>query len=131
MSNENNCNQHHNPVGWFEVPVKNLSRASQFYEKVLDVKLTLEEMGPSKMAMFPHTMTGHGAGGSLVQGDGYIPSHEGANIYFSVNDIPKTLDRIASSGGKILLPKTSIGQYGFIATFEDCEGNRVSLHSVT
>jgi len=125
MSNEKN------PVGWFEVPAKDLSRAFQFYESVLEVKLTLEEMGPTKMAMFPHSMNGHGAGGALVQGEGYIPSHEGASVYFSVTDIPKTLDRVTSNGGKVLLPKMNIGQYGYIATFEDCEGNRVSLHSLT
>jgi len=29
----------------------------------------------------------------------------------------------------VLLPKMSIGEYGFIAHFQDSEGNRVALHA--
>jgi predicted enzyme related to lactoylglutathione lyase len=29
-----------------------------------------------------------------------------------------------------LRAKTSIGQHGFVGHFEDCEGNRVALHSM-
>ncbi len=40
------------------------------------------------------------------------------------------LERIKQNDGKVLLPKTSIGEYGFVANFEDSEGNKVSLHSM-
>jgi hypothetical protein len=39
------------------------------------------------------------------------------------------LKRVHASGGKTLMPKMQIGDYGFIAHFEDSEGNRVALHS--
>ena len=39
------------------------------------------------------------------------------------------LKRVHASGGKTLMPKMGIGAYGFIAHFEDSEGNRVALHS--
>ena len=52
-------------------------------------------------------------------------------MYFSVDDIDETLRRITANGGKTLLPKKSIGQYGFIAQYEDTEGNRLALHSMT
>jgi predicted enzyme related to lactoylglutathione lyase len=51
-------------------------------------------------------------------------------VYFSVEDIPETLRRINANGGKTLMPKTAIGQYGFIAQYEDTEGNRLALHSM-
>ena len=35
------------------------------------------------------------------------------------------LGKIGEAGGKTLMPRTSIGQHGFIAHFEDSEGNRV------
>jgi len=35
-----------NPVTWFEIPANNLERAVVFYEHVLDLKLTLHDMGP-------------------------------------------------------------------------------------
>ena len=52
-------------------------------------------------------------------------------VYFHVNDIEATLAKIESNGGKTLFPKTGIGEHGFIAHFEDSEGNRVSLHAVS
>ena len=53
----------------------------------------------------------------------------GSRVYISCDDIDSTLKRIEANGGKILSPKKSIGEYGFIAEFKDSEGNLVSLHS--
>ena len=118
-----------NPVNWFEIPVKDLDRAKKFYESVFGVKLQMEEMGPMKMAWFPMLQDAFGAAGSLVKADGYAPSHEGTVVYLSVEDIEGTLAKIKANHGKTLLPKMGIGEYGFIAQFEDTEGNRVALHS--
>jgi predicted enzyme related to lactoylglutathione lyase len=51
-------------------------------------------------------------------------------VYFSVEDIPETSRRINADGGKTLMPKTVIGEYGFIAQYEDTEGNRLALHAL-
>jgi predicted enzyme related to lactoylglutathione lyase len=117
-------------ANWFEIPVKDLDRAAKFYEKVFDVKLSREDMAGLKMAMFPFTQGAPGAAGSLVQAESYVPSHAGSIVYFSVEDIPETLRRINANGGKTLMPKTGIGEYGFIAQYEDTEGNRLALHSM-
>ncbi len=119
-----------NAVNWFEIPVKDLERVGKFYETVLNTKLTLEEMGPFTMAFFPMTLGAQGAAGSLIKGESYEPSHAGTVVYFSVEDIEETLRRINANGGKTLLPKKGIGEYGFIAHFEDTEGNRLALHSM-
>jgi hypothetical protein len=66
---------------------------------------------------------------ALGKADGYTPSCSGTLVCFTVDDIEKTLGRVGAKGGKILNPKTAIGEYGFIAHFEDCEGNRVALQS--
>ena len=42
--------------------------------------------------------------------------------------MPFAESTITSHGGKTLLPRMSIGQHGFVAHFEDTEGNRVALH---
>ena len=34
------------------------------------------------------------------------------------------------NGGKTLNPQKSIGEHGFVAHFEDCEGNRIAIHSM-
>jgi predicted enzyme related to lactoylglutathione lyase len=118
-----------NPVNWFEIPVNNLERARRFYESVLGVTLSLNDLGPLKMAWFPMTQEGTGATGTLVKAESYVPSHAGTMVYFSVDDIEGTLTKVTTAGGKVLNPKMSIGEYGFVAHFEDCEGNRVALHS--
>ncbi len=119
-----------NPVNWFEIPVKDIVRARKFYEKVLGVELTPYEMEPFTMAFFPMLQDARGAAGTLVKGESYEPSHAGTVVYFSVDDIEETLRRINAHGGKTLMPKKSIGEYGFIAHFEDTEGNRLALHSM-
>jgi len=118
-----------NPVNWFEIPVDDLDRAKKFYETVLGIELSLQEMGPLQMAWFPMTEGLPGATGSLVKGEGYSPSTAGSLVYFTVKDLDETLGRVSAGGGKVLFPKMSIGEYGFIAHFEDSEGNRVALHA--
>ena len=117
-----------NPVNWFEIPVNDLARAKSFYESILGIELTESEMGPNKMAWFPMEKDAAGAAGTLIQGDGYTPSQEGTLVYLHVDDIEVTLGKIDDTGGKPLMPKMNIGQHGFIAHFEDSEGNRVALH---
>ena len=119
---------HANPVNWFEIPVNDLTRAKNFYATVLSVEITETEMGRNQMGWFPMEMGAPGAAGTLIKGEGFTPSHSGSLVYISVDKIDLTLEAISKSGGKTLMPKVSIGDHGFIAHFEDCEGNRVALH---
>jgi hypothetical protein len=119
-----------NPVNWFEIPVLDIDRARKFYEKVFDYQLTPEKMGEYTMAFFPMAEGVSGAAGTLIKGETYAPSHGGTVVYFSVDDIEEVLRRINGNGGTTILPKKSIGEYGFIAHFEDTEGNRLALHSM-
>jgi uncharacterized protein len=118
-----------NPVNWFEIPVADLGRAQRFYETVLGIELSRQEMGPLQMAWFPMSEGVTGATGSLVKGEGYVPSKTGTLVYFTVEDLESAQGRVAAQGGKVLLPKMSIGEYGHVAHFEDSEGNRAALHS--
>lgn len=119
---------HANPVNWFEIPVTDLARAKRFYEASLGIEIVETEMGPNKMGWFPMEMGIPGAPGTLIQGDAYKPSHDGSLVYLHVDKIDPTLEAIGKAGGKTLVPRTDIGQHGFIAHFEDSEGNRVALH---
>jgi hypothetical protein len=119
---------HANPVNWFEIPVSDMGRAKEFYESVLSVEIVETEMGPNKMGWFPMEMGRMGSPGTLILGDGYKPSHDGSLVYLHVDSIDPTLEAIGGAGGKTLMSRISIGQHGFIAHFEDSEGNRVALH---
>jgi uncharacterized protein len=119
-----------NAVNWFEIPATDINRAKKFYENVMSEELSLMEMGPSQYAMFPIEQGAANAPGAIVKAEGYTPSQTGALVYFSVEDIEGTLTKINKNGGSTILPKTSIGENGFMAHFNDCEGNRIALHSV-
>ena len=120
-----------NPVNWFEIPVTDIARATAFYQKVLDLTLSPMQMGPATMATFPMVQDGPHATGCLIASEGYTPSHAGTVVYFAVPDIEAALDRVTASGGKTLVPKMSIGEHGFVAHFEDTEGNRAALHAMS
>lgn len=119
-----------NPVIWFEIPVTDMERAKTFYEAVFDWKLILIESGERQMAMFPMEMEAPGIGGALVKENHFVPSYAGTMVYFSVPDITETLRKVVAHKGKELIPKTSIGEYGFCGYFEDTEGNRIGLHTM-
>lgn len=119
-----------NPVIWFEIPVVDMERGKAFYEAVFDQKLTVVDMGQRQMAMFPMEMGGLGVSGALVKEEHFVPSYAGTMIYFSTDDITAILNRVIANKGKELIPKTSIGEYGFCAYFEDSEGNRIGLHTM-
>ncbi len=62
-----------NPVGWFEIYVRDMERAKAFYEDVLGVTLTeLKQSGGSldNMWAFPMHRDGSGATGALAKMEG-------------------------------------------------------------
>jgi len=120
----------YNAIGWFEIPTKDLSRAKKFYETVMEGELEDHTMGSMEMAWFGWDENNKGAAGALVYYKDYKPSIDGTVVYFTVANVEEALEKVEPAGGKILLPKTDIGEHGFIAHIEDTEGNRVALHSM-
>lgn len=120
----------HNPFGWIEIPVRDMDRAKRFYQEVFEFpELQVHEMGPLTMAWFPWREDSIGAPGALCLGETYEPSHAGPLVYLTTPDIDATLARAAENGGEVLVEKMSIGEYGFVGFMQDCEGNRIGLHS--
>ncbi len=120
-----------NAVNWFEIPVTDFTRAKKFYETILGVEIMEMPFPDGKYGMLPADMMNGGVGGGLAQGVGFKPSDKGTIVYLNGGeDLNVSLNKIEQAGGKIVLPKTSIGQNGFMAHFIDTEGNRVALHSM-
>lgn len=122
-----------NPVGWFEIYVKDMQRAKAFYESMLAVKLDKLESPDKTIEMwaFPMQQDGVGAAGSLAKMQGG-PSGGGTStiVYFSCDDCAVEAKRVPKGGGKIMKDKFSIGQHGFIALLTDTEDNVIGLHSL-
>jgi hypothetical protein len=121
-----------NPVRWFEIYVNDLSRATKFYEAVLNQKLTKLDSPVTEITMmaFPMEKDGAGASGSLVKMDGMKAGANSTVIYFASDDCAQEASRVEKAGGKIMKPKFAIGQYGFIALAYDTEGNVFGVHSM-
>ncbi len=118
-----------NAVNWFEIPVSDMARAKSFYSKVFDKDLQDMPNPNMEMAAFPWTQGAEFAAGALIKSEQASPSAEGSTVYFSCEDLSNELSRVEASGGKILYPKSSIGEHGFIAQVLDTEGNKIGLHS--
>jgi predicted enzyme related to lactoylglutathione lyase len=123
-----------NPVNWFEIYTSDYQRAKKFYSTVFKVELTdlpmSEGGGPANYATFPSDMTGPGSSGALAKMDMMKPGPGGTMLYFNTEEILTEQGRVEAAGGKIMKPKTAIGEYGFIAIIEDTEGNFIGLHSM-
>lgn len=114
-------------VSWFEIPAFDLVRAATFYNTIYNMQMEVVDNGDFRMAYFP---ANHGIGGALIQGPGCYPSDAGVLIYLNAgDDMDSILGRIELAGGRIIMPKTLIGeQAGYFALFIDSEGNRLALH---
>lgn len=117
-----------NPVGWFDINVANLDRAKKFYETVFNVKLTNAPTHWGKQSFFPFSPESHDISGALVEKVDFVPSANNTVVYFETEDNTAEEKRIVSAGGKVVQPKMSIGEFGFISIFIDTEGNTVGLH---
>ena len=117
-------------ISWFEIPVKDFARAKEFYNTVTGGSIDEMPMPDMKYGVFKYDRD-NGVGGAIVQMEGYNPSAEGVVVYIpGGEDLTDSLARVEPAGGKILIPKTQIGENGFMAHFLDTEGNRIALHSM-
>jgi uncharacterized protein len=123
-----------NPVGWFEIYVKDMNRAKTFYEKVLGLQLSkLPQSGDSldDMWAFPMNQAASGASGALAKMNDAPVGAGGTIIYFVTEDCGAAASRAKDAGGAIVKDKFSIGQYGNIALASDPDGNIVGFHSMS
>jgi len=131
---------HWNPISWFEIPARDLDTSRRYYERLFDITLQEVEVvtrnyGPEerkvKMALFPGGPGSTGPIGALVElSFRRISREKGAIVYFQCENLKEKLQYADGLGGDILMLKTPIGEYGFIAHFNDVAGNRIGLHSM-
>lgn len=120
-----------NAFGWVEIPVTDFERAKKFYGTIYDAEIQVMDMEGSPYGMLPYDMENQGVGGGIVKMDGFKPSQEGVLVYINGGeDLATPLSKVEAAGGEIIIPKTNIGENGFMAHIVDTEGNRIALHSM-
>ena len=94
-----------NPVGWFEIYVRDIGRAKSFYEAVLGVNLTkIPQSGDSldEMWGFPMHRDGGGATGALAKMDGAPVGAGGTIVYFVCDDCAEQVRRTKEADGRVV-----------------------------
>jgi predicted enzyme related to lactoylglutathione lyase len=120
-----------NKVVHFDIPVDNMERAKKFYNNSFGWKIF-----PTGMQGDYHLVTtvpsdekgspiepGGINGGFFVREN----NNQSIGIAIKVPNIEKTLSTIEKNGGKIIYKKMPVGDMGYVAQFQDPEGNILSL----
>ncbi len=123
-----------NAINWFEIPATDFERAVAFYSTVLGTEIQKAEFMGEPQAFFPMDQADRtSVGGAIVKSERLTPSMTGSLIYLNlgtVENLEQALGRVESSGGKLLMPRTDIGEPGFIGMIQDTEGNSIGLHAL-
>jgi predicted enzyme related to lactoylglutathione lyase len=115
-------------VSWFEIPAVDFQQAVNFYNQIFNITMEQNTTDVNAMAFFPVTT---GIGGSIIAGQGYVPSDCGPLIYLNGGkDLNNVLNKVEQAGGRVILPKTLINEeMGYFAIFIDSQGNKLALYS--
>jgi predicted enzyme related to lactoylglutathione lyase len=115
----------------FEIPAKDVKRASAFYTKAFGWSFNqfpgFEYWSVGTTVSDKNGMpTSPGAinGGMGKKGE---MAPQAVTVTISVTDIDKALENIKKLGGKMTDKKMPVGDMGFSAYFEDTEGNIIGL----
>jgi uncharacterized protein len=116
-------------ISMFEIPATDISRAINFYQTILDIKIEKMDFEGMQMGILPYE--GQMVTGVIIKADGYKPSADGVTIYLNGGDnLQVILDKVEKNGGKVITPKTAHADgSGFFAIFLDSEGNKMALNS--
>lgn len=116
-------------ISMFEIPATDISRAVNFYQSILEIKIEKMEVEGMQLGILPYE--GHLVHGVIIKAEGYKPSADGVTIYLNAgNNLQTVLDKIEKFGGNILVHKTAHADgNGFFAVFLDSEGNKMALNS--
>lgn len=123
-----------NAIIWADIPVIDMTRARAFYAAILQQDVPEMEGSNGSVALLPSDQGGVGV--DLAKGEDFTPCATGTTVYLDTGNDEAELDamlsRVEPAGGKILQPKTLMGDVvGSIAFFLDSEGNRIGLHHGT
>jgi predicted enzyme related to lactoylglutathione lyase len=114
----------------FEIPADNLDRAKTFYKSLFGWQITdIPEMNYTIVHTVPvdeHQMPKEPGG---INGGMMKRSKPGEQpvIVINVASVEESLRKVEKAGGKVVMPKTQVGEMGLYARVTDTEGNVIGL----
>jgi predicted enzyme related to lactoylglutathione lyase len=124
-----------NPVVHFEMPYEDSQRMTQFYTEAFgwQAKMYGPEMGNYVVVTTVESdeKTGRPKTPGAINGGFYKkpedPMGQAPSVVISVENIQESMKKVAEAGGKLLGEPMDIPGVGQYASFQDTEGNRVSI----
>ena len=120
-----------NSVVHFEIPAKDVNRASAFYSNAFGWQFNqfpgfeYWSVGTTESDQTGRPTTPGAINGGLGTKGKTAPN--APTITIQVDDIDAALANIKKLGGKAVGEKSPVGDMGFAAYFKDCEGNVLGL----
>jgi len=116
----------------FEIPFDDGERARTFYGETFGWELmTMPEMDYTLVTTGPSDPEQGPKEAGFINGGMFQRSGEfagaGPNVVIDVPDIDDALRRVEQAGGRVMSPRTPVGDMGFSAYFTDTEGNLLGL----
>jgi predicted enzyme related to lactoylglutathione lyase len=120
-----------NSIVHFEIPAKDVKRASSFYTKAFSWQV-MQFPGFDYWSLITTETDRKGnplAPGAINGGMGKkgVMAPDVVTVTINVEDIDEALATVTRLGGKVAGKKTPVGDMGFSAYFEDTEGNVIGL----
>ena len=110
-----------NPICHFEFMVTNDARSQEFYGKIFDWKFEKDDQAGG----YTMIRIGQEPEGGMMNKPDQAP-HPALNVYFMVDDLDTTLEKIKSAGGTVIVGRQEI-PYGWWAMFADPDGIPVGI----
>lgn len=127
------------PVVHFEMPAEDRKRMAKFYTSAFGWQMQMlgEDMGNYVLARTTAEVdksgrpkkTGIINGGFFTKSDDMPAQYP--SVVIAVDDIKKSMNKIAKAGGKVIGEPMEIPGFGMYVSFFDTEGNRVSIMEPT
>ncbi len=122
------------PVVHFEMPAEDRKRMSKFYTKAFGWKTN--QLGP-EMGEYVLVTTTEVDENMMIKKPGAInggffqktddPASQYPSVVIQVDDIKESMKKVEDAGGKVHGEPMEIPNVGWIVSFFDTEGNRVSM----
>ncbi len=121
-----------NPVVHFELPGTDMERMKKFYGEAFGWQLNQlgAEMGHYVMAQTSETKPdGFPTEPGRINGGLYQKTDDAPHpsVVIGVEDVQHHVKKVEEAGGTILTPPMMIPGVGMFASFQDTEGNRLSI----
>lgn len=109
----------------FDLPVDNVERAKKFYEKLFGWKFNQVPMPVPFYLIETKDLNGNpGVGGGM--GERRLPEQSTMN-YIGVPSVEEYIAKVKELGGNIIMQKTAVPGWGYLAICVDTENNTFGL----